>query len=206
MHKLPLSSPTSHWSRRTKLFVTMVTLSSNHVLLQSNSTIRGREPMHRCLHSKKLGQKRGHEKPFSKNQTPIDFIWWCKVTLQLAKKGRGETNLCNYSKEQQKDYTAHRHCCFHSRCVCLLIRRDEGLNDDLTAFIKWMMWTTWMGWMTFIWYVNNIHRARVNIGWYLASAIWPEVRTVDRVYIFAEPQARQILTRSTVRTEGHITS
>ena len=55
-------------------------------------------------------------------------------------------------------------------------------------------------------YVNNIHRARVNIGWYLASAIWPEVRTVDRVYIFAEPQARQISTRSTVRTEGHITS
>ena len=32
-------------------------------------------------------------------------------------------------------------------------------------------------------YVNNIHRARVNIGWYLASAIWPEVRTVDRVHI-----------------------
>ena len=31
----------------------------------------------------------------------------------------------------------------------------------------------------------------MNIGWYLASAIWPEVRTVDRVYIFAEPQARQ---------------
>ena len=55
-------------------------------------------------------------------------------------------------------------------------------------------------------YVNNIHRARVNIGWYLASAIWPEVRPVDRVYIFAEPQARQISTRSTVRTEGHITS
>ena len=24
-------------------------------------------------------------------------------------------------------------------------------------------------------YVNNIHRARVNIGWYLATAIWPEV-------------------------------
>ena len=24
----------------------------------------------------------------------------------------------------------------------------------------------------------------MNIGWYLASAIWPEVRTVDRVYIF----------------------
>ena len=40
----------------------------------------------------------------------------------------------------------------------------------------------------------------------LASAIWPEVRTVDRVYIFAEPQARQMSTRSTVRTEGHITS
>ena len=59
---------------------------------------------------------------------------------------------------------------------------------------------------TQVWYVNNIHRARVNIGWYLASAIWPEVRTVDRVYIFAEPQARQISTRSTVRTEGHITS
>ena len=78
---------------------------------------------------------------------PIDFIWWCKVTLQLAKKGRGETNLCNYSKEQQKDYTAYHHCCFHSLCVW-----DEGLNDDLTAFIKWMMWTTWMGWMTFIWY------------------------------------------------------
>ena len=32
-------------------------------------------------------------------------------------------------------------------------------------------------------YVNNIHQARVNIGWYLASAIWPSVRTVDRVYI-----------------------
>ena len=30
------------------------------------------------------------------------------------------------------------------------------------------------------WYVNNIHRARVNIGWYLASAIWPEVCTVVR--------------------------
>ena len=55
-------------------------------------------------------------------------------------------------------------------------------------------------------YVNNIHQARVNIGWYLASAIWPEVCTVDRVHIFAEPQARQISTRSTVRTEGHITS
>ena len=23
-------------------------------------------------------------------------------------------------------YTAYRHCCFHSLCVCLLIRRDEG--------------------------------------------------------------------------------
>ena len=28
------------------------------------------------------------------------------------------------------------------------------------------------------------------IVWYLASGIWPEVRTVDRVYIFAEPQPR----------------
>ena len=54
--------------------------------------------------------------------------------------------------------------------------------------------------------INNIHRARVNIGWYLASAIWPQVCMVDRVCIFAEPQTRQISTRPTMRTEGHITS
>ena len=52
--------------------------------------------------------------------------------------------------------------------------------------------------------INNIHRARVIIGCYLASAKWPQVCTVDRVCIFAEPQTRQISTRPTVRTEGHI--
>ena len=30
--------------------------------------------------------------------------------------------LCSDSQ-----YMAYRHCCFHSLCVCLLIRRDEGL-------------------------------------------------------------------------------
>ena len=52
-------------------------------------------------------------------------------------------------------------------------------------------------------HVLTIHQARVNIGRYLASAIWPQVCTVDRVCIFAEPQTRQISTRP---TEGHITS
>ena len=32
-------------------------------------------------------------------------------------------------------YTAYRHCCFHSLCVCLSIRRDEGpaMNMNIKA-------------------------------------------------------------------------
>ena len=44
------------------------------------------------------------------------------------------------------------------------------------------------------WTSAHIHRVH----------IWLKVRTVDRVFILAELQARQISTRSTVRTEGHI--
>ena len=43
--------------------------------------------------------------------------------------------------------------------------------------------------------MNNNNRARVNIGVYFPSAIWPAVLTVDRVYI-----CEANMTRSTVRT------
>ena len=31
-------------------------------------------------------------------------------------------------------YTAYHHCCFHSLCVCLSIRRDEGLKLSLRTY------------------------------------------------------------------------
>ena len=46
-------------------------------------------------------------------------------------------------------------------------------------------------------YVNNIHRARMNIG------LWPEVRMVDQAYIFAETQERQILTSREIAGKTH---
>ena len=51
-----------------------------------------------------------------------------------------------------KEIFARKHTATHKPYICSAPHTD---NDDTHT------------------YVNNIHRARVNIGWYLASAVWP---------------------------------
>ena len=49
----------------------------------------------------------------------VSFRAWMALILSYA-----STNIRLTATAAQ--YTAYRHCCFHSLCVCLSIRRDEG--------------------------------------------------------------------------------
>ena len=86
----------------------------------------------------------------------------------------------NYSQN-----TAYRHCCFHSLCVCLSIRRDEGLSMDRLHDTRAPFWTG----------IGTGSRARQvqdpNGGSRVSFRFWPRKKTIPSSSLHFWPQRRR---------------